>query len=132
MRIRRTRRAYRGLTVVAGLALVVAVGLTASNVVAASKRSNTSSALDVNQVKPAECNGITLTAIVTGAGTINGTAASELILGSSGVDTIRGNGGNDCMLGGGGNDSLRGGAGADVCIGGPGTDTFNSCATQYQ
>jgi Ca2+-binding RTX toxin-like protein len=102
--------------------------------VAASKRSNTSTASTIDQLKPTECNSITtMTAIVTGAGTFSGTGASELILGSAGVDTIRGNGGNDCIVGGGGNDSLRGGGGAgDVCIGGPGTDTFTGCESQYQ
>jgi Ca2+-binding RTX toxin-like protein len=88
-------------------------------------------------VKPAECAGITVTALVTGAGTFNGTAASELVLGGSGADTINAGGGDDCMLGGGGNDSIQGQAGTDVCIGGPGTDSFGilglgGCETEIQ
>ena len=127
------RRTLRSLLLVAGLACVTAVGLTASNVVAASKRVNTSSARDVNELKPAACNGITLTAIVINSGTFSGTAAAELVLASAGVDNPNGAGGNDCVLAGGGNDNLRGGAGTDVCIGGPGVDTFNAnCETQIQ
>jgi Ca2+-binding RTX toxin-like protein len=130
MRLRRRRRTTRfGPLAVLGFVTLIVVGLTASNVVAASHRTNQSQAITANTLKPTECSGITLTAVVVGN---TGTGASELILGGPGADTIRGNGGNDCILGGGGNDSLRGGNGADVCIGGPGTDTFNSCATQYQ
>jgi Ca2+-binding RTX toxin-like protein len=127
-----SRRAFRTLAVVAGLALVAAIGLTASNVVAASKRSNTSSAMNANEMKPTECNGLTLTAIVTGSGNFAGTGASELLLGGAGADTIRGNGGTDCLVGGSGDDTLRGGGGVDVCIGGAGTDTFINCTTTYQ
>lgn len=84
-------------------------------------------------LKPSDCNGITLTAIVTGAGNVDGSDASELILGSGGVDDIDGKKGDDCILGGGGDDSLKGSQGTDVCIGGPGNDSFhNSCETQIQ
>ena len=88
--------------------------------------------VNVNEEKPAAYNGITLTGLVTGSGTFNGTAAAELVLGSSGVDTINARGGNDCVGGGAGNDSINGGAGTDVCIGRPGTDTFTNCETQIQ
>ena len=133
MRPRLRRRSLRSLVLVAGLACVTAVGLTASNVVAASKRVNTSSAVNVNELKPASCNALTLTAYVINSGTFNATGAAELVLASSGVDDAGGGGRNDCVLGGGGNDNLRGGAGTDVCIGGPGTDTFAaSCETQIQ
>lgn len=128
------RRSLRPLVLVAGLALVTAVGLTASNVVAASKRVNTSTTVNVNQLKPLpDCAGITLTAYVINSGTFTGTGAAELVIASAGVDRPNGAGGNDCVLGGGGNDRLRGGAGIDVCIGGPGIDTFNAnCETQIQ
>ena len=133
--MRRSRqRSLRSLVLVAGLACVTVLGLTAANVVAASKRVNSSNAVDVNQEKPIpECSGITLTTYFIGSGNFTATGAAELVLASSGVDNAGGGGGNDCVLGGGGNDNLRGGAGTDVCIGGPGTDTFNAnCETQIQ
>jgi Ca2+-binding RTX toxin-like protein len=106
------------------------IGLTASNVVASSSASDTSRGVLVNELKPAACNGITLTNVIVG---VNGTGQANLLLGSNAGQTMRGQNGNDCILGGGGNDSLRGNGGNDVCIGGPGTDTFfATCETQIQ
>jgi Ca2+-binding RTX toxin-like protein len=64
--------------------------------------------VSANDLKPSECASIDLSAKVEGSGTINGTGASELILGSSGPDTINGGGGDDCIVAGGGNDDLTG------------------------
>jgi Ca2+-binding RTX toxin-like protein len=108
-------------------------GLTSANTVPSTKVDVLGRAITANTLKPTECAGITLTNLVTGSGTINGTTAADLILGSAAVDTISGGTGTDCILGGGSNDSINGGAGADVCIGGPGpADTFTNCETQYQ
>ena len=113
--------------------LCLSVVVTASSVVPASKAGRKTQSVTANNLKPVACSAITLAGITTGSGTINDTAASNLVLGSAGVDTMRGMNGNDCILGGAGNDSLRGDAGTDVCIGGAGTDTFNaSCETQIQ
>jgi Ca2+-binding RTX toxin-like protein len=114
-----------------GLLLIcIAVVATAANNVPASNLGSSSQAITANTLKPAACNGITLTNLVIGN---NGTSGNDLVLGSAAVDNMNGAGGNDCILGGGGNDSIAGGAGTDVCIGGPGTDTFNNnCETQIQ
>ena len=115
--------------VAVGLVLISA--LAATNTVPGSRAERDVSAISVDAKKPKpECNGITLTAIVTG---VNGTNASELIVGTGASQSFRGQNGNDCILGGGGNDTLRGDGGTDVCIGGPGTDTFHAtCETQIQ
>jgi Ca2+-binding RTX toxin-like protein len=122
--------ALRAIGVLALLLLCIAVVATAANTVPASNLGSASQAITANTLKPAACNGITLTNLVIGN---NGTAGNDLVLGSAGVDNMNGAGGNDCILGGGGNDSIAGGGGTDVCIGGPGTDTFNAnCETQIQ
>ena len=123
-----------GLAALAAFAVASAFpALTANNPVPVTWASQRTSSISADNLKPSSCASITLTAKVSGSGTINGGAASELITGSSGIDTIRGNGGNDCILGGAGIDSLRGDAGTDVCIGGAGIDTFHStCETQIQ
>jgi Ca2+-binding RTX toxin-like protein len=129
----------------------MASAMAAANTVPASKASDTTRPITANDLKPAECAGITLTAKLAGSGTFAGTAAAELIVGGPSADTISGNGGADCILGGGGNDTLNGngggdillggdgndtlngGAGTDVCYGNAGTDTFNAnCETQIQ
>ena len=120
----------RAIGVVGLLLLCVAVVATAANTVPASNLGSANQAITANTVKPAACNGITLTNVVVGN---NGTAGADLLLGSAGVDNMDGNGGDDCILGGGGNDNLRGSGGTDVCIGGPGVDTFHpTCETQIQ
>ena len=50
-------------------------------------------------------------ATLVGSGDLAGTAANDVIVGSSGVDTIDGRGGNDliCVLGG--DDTVQGGPG---------------------
>ena len=135
MRARRrpppVRRAWSGLLVVATLSVTTILGFAASNSVPASKAADRTSTVTAENLKPAACNAITLTAVVTGSGIFAGGAANELILGSAGIDSISGNGGNDCIVAGGGNDTLNGGSGTDVCIGGPGINTFNSnCETK--
>src|SRR5262249_19595871 len=58
----------------------------------------------------------------TGAGTILGGPASEVIHGSPGDDVINGGDGDDVVCGGGGNDTIVGGDGDDALYGQDGTD----------
>jgi Ca2+-binding RTX toxin-like protein len=83
-------------------------------------------------IKPAACAGLYLTTIISGSGTLTGTTANDLIIGSAGADTIDGLGGDDCILGGNGDDFITGSDGMDICIGGPGTDTFTTCESENQ
>jgi Ca2+-binding RTX toxin-like protein len=101
--------------------------------VPATKAGRTQLAVTPDALKPAACSGITLTALVIGNGVVNGTDASELILGGTGIDVMDGQKGSDCILGGGGADTIRGSQDTDVCIGGPGVDAFHAtCETQIQ
>ena len=120
----------RAIGVVGLLLICIAVAATAANTVPASNVGSSSAAITANTLKPAACNGITLTNLVIGS---TGTNGNDLVLGSAGADTMNGGNGNDCILGGGGIDAIAGGGGTDVCIGGPGVDTFNAnCETQIQ
>jgi len=83
-------------------------------------------------IKPPACDALDLTSIVSGSGSLTGTAANDLIIGSAGADSIDGSGGDDCILGGGGDDSLIGNDGNDVCLGGPGSNTFTNCEVEAQ
>jgi Ca2+-binding RTX toxin-like protein len=83
-------------------------------------------------IKPAACAGITLTNIVSGSGTLTGTAGNDLMIGSGGADVIDGLGGDDCVLGSGGDDTLAGNEGKDVCLGGTGDDLFTDCEIEAQ
>jgi Ca2+-binding RTX toxin-like protein len=129
----RPRHSVRGALV--GLAFVFTLGiaLTATNVVPASRAGSTNAgAPTANQLKPPQCAALDLSNVVVGSGTVVGTGAGDLIIGSPGPDTLRGKGVSDCILGGAGDDFLKGEGGNDVCIGGPGLDTFAACRTQIQ
>lgn len=91
-----------------------------------------SASVTPNRVKPPACDGLNLTNIVTGAGTVTGTSGNDLILGSSGDDTIDGLGGDDCILGGEGDDVINGNSNTDICLGGQGADTFIACESITQ
>ncbi|MEH6645905.1 Ig-like domain-containing protein [Sulfitobacter sp.] len=71
---------------------------------------------------------------VTNVENVNGSGASDFIIGdnltnqlvgSGGNDTINGLGGNDTIVGGSGNDELFGGDGQDLMVGGAGADLLN-------
>jgi Ca2+-binding RTX toxin-like protein len=129
----RPLRLLRFAAVGAACGLVFVSAFAATNAVPASRAERDVSAITVDQKKPKpECNGITVTTIVTGGG--NGGNSNDLVLGNAAADgNLRGQNGDDCIHGGGGNDALRGDGGTDVCIGGPGTDTFHAtCETQIQ
>jgi Ca2+-binding RTX toxin-like protein len=85
-----------------------------------------------NSVKPSTCEGLNLTNIVSGTGTVTGTPGNDLILGGPDSDSIDGLGGDDCILGGGGDDTIDGNSGTDICLGGPGTDSFAGCEGEIQ
>ena len=126
-------RARRSLMLpLAGLLACVMVAVTATNVVAASKRRGGTETVSPTQLAPPECAGMVLTAVVVGnGGGVSG--QPTLIVGTPGNDNnLNGGNGNDCILGGAGNDNLKGNNGTDVCIGGPGTDTAHaSCEIRY-
>ena len=120
------------VTLIAGaLTFVLAVAVTATNVVPASRAdASLGPGPTANELKPAACAALNLTAIVLGGG---GGNQSALVLGTAGNDSLVGASGNDCLVGGAGNDRLNGNSGTDICVGGPGTDTFHaSCETQIQ
>jgi Ca2+-binding RTX toxin-like protein len=95
--------------------------------VPASNVGQQSVSVTAEDIKPAACATLYLTNIVSGSGTLTGTSANDLIIGSSGADTIDGLGGNDCILSGSGEDLVDGSDGTDVCFASLGTDTFINC-----
>jgi hypothetical protein len=120
VRLRRGIAGYRGpatggVLIMSGfvgplrLHLISAVSLVAFVIVAPSAQAATPTCFD-------------RAATITGAGTINGTAGNDVIVGSDGSDTIDGKGGNDRICGLGGADSLYGGRGDDQIDGAAGSD----------
>jgi Ca2+-binding RTX toxin-like protein len=107
---------------------------TAANTVSESFLDDQTTSITPNDLKPNECNGITVAGIIDlGAGN-SPTGNNDLVLGTTGGDSVDSLGGNDCVLGGGGNDrrfflfipipGLAGGPGDDVILGGPGNDAL--------
>lgn len=131
--MRRTTKSARLALAAVVFALTFGIAMTATNVVPPSRAGSTDAGRPTaNQLKPPECDALNLTNVVVGSGTVVGTGAGDLIIGSPGPDTLRGKGVSDCILGGAGDDFLKGEGGNDVCIGGPGLDTFAACKTQIQ
>lgn len=117
------------------LTLILASAVTAiaaANTIPSTRVANQSEYIGINNFKPYACGGDYLTNLVSGSGTLTGTAGNDLILGSSGADVIDGLGGDDCIVGGGGDDSLTGNDGADVCLSGAGSDIFTTCEVETQ
>ena len=104
-------------------------GLTASNMVPATRLDLVTRAKLIADFRPAGCAGMTLVNIVycTGTAVCNGTAQADLILGANNRNNIRGGGGNDCIVAGAGNDRVNGQNGSNICIEGPGADSYSNC-----
>lgn len=117
------------LTLAILILVAILSALAAANVVVESGVDLSSHSIGADDLKPPQCNAISLADIVSGSGVINGTAANELVLGSSIADIIDGMDGDDCIVSGAGDDTLDGGNGTDICIGGAGVDTFLNCET---
>lgn len=115
------------------LILVSAISAFAAGIsVPSSNVGQHSISVTAEDIKPPACDALYLTGIISGSGTLTGTAANDLIIGSAMVDTIDGLGGDDCILSGSGDDIITGGDGNDVCLGGSGTDTFSTCEGDIQ
>jgi Ca2+-binding RTX toxin-like protein len=115
-----------GVLIMLGTVNALAASNTFSNV---GRLDEQSSAITINNKKPAVCTMNLARIVVCTGGNCDGTGQNELILGTSGSERIRGRGGQDCILGGDGDDDIIGNNGGDVCVGGPGTDTFTTCET---
>jgi Ca2+-binding RTX toxin-like protein len=63
-------------------------------------------------------------ALAYGSGTVSGSPAIDLMVGSTGQDALSGGSGDDVLVGDAGDDTLDGGSGADRLIGGFGNDTY--------
>src|SRR5687767_8685281 len=130
MRIPVLRFVFLGLL---ALLIVSAVSAFAAGIsVPASNVGQQSVPVTAEDIKPTACDGLYLTTIINGSGTLTGTAGNDLIIGSAGADLIDGLDGNDCILGGGGDDPLIGNTGNDVCLGGTGNDSFTDCEAESQ
>ena len=109
------------------LLLNLATAFSAKVTIPQSRVDYLTSAVGVNNLKPAGCSAITVTRLIVGSGTINGVnGVSSLILGGPGADTITGGNWGDCIVGGGGNDNIKGRQGVDVAYGGPGSDILKA------
>jgi Ca2+-binding RTX toxin-like protein len=110
-----------------GLGLLLAGAMAAyaaTNTVPSTRLGSDTRAINANVLKPPECASLNLTNIVTGSGTVNGTNANDLVLGSAGIDDMTGRGGADCLIGGSGADTLTGSNGVDILLGGDGNDSL--------
>ncbi len=108
--------------------VAAATAVAAANTVPGTRLGNSSRAVTPDNKKPSACSAFTVTSLIVGSGTINGTNANNLILGSAGADDITGRQGRDCILSGGGNDTINGNQGDDVILGGPGDDDIDGGA----
>ncbi len=135
---RRRRSARLGLAVLmvvaSGVGFLVTSAFTASNTVPATYISSSSMAIGPNDLKPAGCNSITLTSILTGTGNFNVNTSNTLVLGDSTKNNISDKSGGatheNCIIGGSNTDKIVGKAG-DFCEVGAGPGSTYSTCTQF-
>lgn len=128
------RFTFRFLTfsLIALILITTLTAVAATNTIPPTRADTEMISFQINHLRPSACAGLSLTTLITGSGTLTGTAGNDLILASSGIDTIDGLGGDDCIVGGGGDDNITGGEGSDICVGGAGNDIFTTCEGEVQ
>jgi hypothetical protein len=137
----RRRRSYRrrdrlgrlavavAMVIASGVGFLVTSAFTASNTVPATYISSSSRAIGANDLKPAGCNSLNLTTIVTGTGNFNNSTANALVLGDTTSNNIKDNASASCIIGGSGKDKITGGTG-DFCQVGPDPQSsYSGCTT---
>jgi Ca2+-binding RTX toxin-like protein len=83
--------------------------------------------INVGNVGPETCNGLTPTITGTDSGEpLYGTAGPDVILAKGGDDTVYGRGGDDVICAGAGNDTVYGGGGNNTLFGDDDDDTLKS------
>lgn len=103
---------------------------TAANSVPPSRLGESSHPTGPNELKPAECAGLTLVNTIVATGqTLTGTNQADLLVGNASTRTITGRQGNDCIVGNSDSQTLDGGGGNDVCLGFA-TTVFTRCEVQ--
>ena len=121
------RRGWIRLASLGSLSILLAgtmAAYAASNTVPATRMDEDILSITANDLKPSECATLNLTNIVSGSGTLTGTAGADLILASAGADTLSGGGSADCLVAGSGADTLSGDGGTDILLGGDGNDNL--------
>jgi len=137
----RRRRSYRrqgrlgrfavavAMVIASGVGFMVTSAFTASNTVPATYIGSSTRAIGANDLKPAGCNSLNLTTIVTGTANFNNSTANALVLGDSTSNNIKDNASSSCIVGGSGKDKITGGTG-DFCAIGPNPlSTYSGCTT---
>jgi len=137
----RRRRSYRrqgrlgrfavavAMVIASGVGFMVTSAFTASNTVPATYIGSSTRAIGANDLKPAGCNSLNLTTIVTGTANFNNNTANALVLGDSTSNNIKDNASSSCIIGGSGKDKITGGTG-DFCAIGPNPlSTYSGCTT---
>jgi hypothetical protein len=115
-----SRRVLHRLSLLAVMIVVlsnIATALTATTQVSRSRAGIATRRVTPDDLKPAACAGIPITALASGRGAIRVGAANTLVLGGPGDDMIFGGDGADCIVAGGGINTCYASRGASVYIG---------------
>jgi hypothetical protein len=138
--MRRTRRRYRRrtfgrlglaalLVIASGVGFLVTSAFTASNTVPTTFISSSTRTIGANDLKPAGCNSVNLTSIVTGTNNFTINSSHALVLGDTTGSTVGDNGNFNCIIGGSGRDHITGKSG-DFCQIGPNVNSrYTTCST---
>jgi hypothetical protein len=116
------------MVIALGVGFLVTSAFTASNTVPTTYISSSTRAIGPNDLKPAGCNSVSLTSIVTFSGNYTITSNHALVLGDTTSSTVSDSSGFlNCIIGGSGIDHITGRFG-DLCEVGPnGSSTYTSC-----
>jgi hypothetical protein len=118
------------MVVASGVGFLVTSAFTASNTVPATYISSSTRGIGANDLKPAGCNSLNLTTVVTVTGSFTNSTPNALVLGDSGNNSSSSDTtGNSCIIGGAGNDHISATTG-DFCQIGPNSSSkYTNCST---
>jgi hypothetical protein len=118
------------MVIASGVGFLVTSAFTASNTVPATYLSSSTRTIGANDLKPAGCNSLNLTTVVTVTGSFANSTPNALVLGDSGNSTgASDTTGNSCIIAGAGNDHIAATTG-DFCQIGPSSSSkYTNCST---